>query len=274
MAGSPTVRRKRLSRLLRELREARGLTSEEVTRRAGFSRGKLTRMERDEWTRPNPADIETLLDIYKVTDPGEREELLTLARQARQRGWWVSYSDALGRGAYVGLEAEATRIRTVELMLVPGLLQTEDYIRAVLHGDDITDPEEADRRVEARLLRQQILTRADSPTLHVIIDESVLRKITPPLRHQMQRLLDLQEPHRLQVLPDRIGPHAAATGAFTILEFAEDPTVVYLETTDSSLILEEPEEVRRHEDRFNRLCTTALPPDESRELIQRRLDDL
>src|SRR5690606_11837486 len=108
VAGSPTVRRKRLSRLLRELREARGLTSEEVTRRAGFSRGKLTRMERDEWTRPNPADIETLLDIYKVTDPDEREELLTLARQARQRGWWVSYSDALGRVAYVGLEAEAT----------------------------------------------------------------------------------------------------------------------------------------------------------------------
>ncbi|HLU96478.1 MAG TPA: helix-turn-helix transcriptional regulator [Thermobifida alba] len=274
VAGSPTVRRKRLSRRLRELREERGLTSEEVTKRAGFSRGKLTRMERDEWTRPNPADIEKLLTIYKVTDPDEREALLTLARQARQRGWWVSYSDALGRGAYVGLETEATRIRTVELMLVPGLLQTEDYIRAVLRGDDVTDPDEVDRRVEARLLRQQILTRADAPTLHAVIDESVLRKITPELRGQLQRLLDLQEPHRLQVVPDRIGPHAAMTGAFTILEFTEDPTVVYVETTDTSLLLEEPAEIRQHEDRFDRLCAVALSPAESRGFIQHLLDSM
>ncbi|WP_020380460.1 helix-turn-helix domain-containing protein [Nocardiopsis chromatogenes] len=273
MAGSPTVRRKRLSRRLKELREARGMTSEEATKKAGFSRGKLTRMERDEWTRPNPKDIATLLDVYKVADEGEREAYLALAKQARQRGWWVSYSDALGKGAYVGLETEASSIRTVEALLIPGLLQTEDYARAVVRASGVTDTDEIDRRVEARMLRKQVLARPDAPTFWAIVDEAALRKVTPDLADQLQHLLDVQRTNlRIQVLPDSMGPHAAMAGNFVVLDFPEDPSVVYLESAEDQLFLEDPVELRQYELLYGYVQSAALSVDDSRAFIQERLN--
>ncbi|WP_017595875.1 helix-turn-helix domain-containing protein [Nocardiopsis potens] len=273
MAGSPTVRRKRLSRKLRELREANKLTSEQATKKAGFSRGKLTRMERDEWTRPNPKDISILLDVYKVTDPAEREAYLALAKQARQRGWWVSYSDALGKGAFVGLETESSAIRSVESLLIPGLLQVEEYARAVIRGGGVTDEDEIERRVEARMLRKQILTRPDAPTFWAIIDESALRKITPDLAGQLQYLLDVQRSNlRIQVLPDRLGIHAAMAGSFVILDFPDDPSVVYIETPEDQLFLEDADQLRRYELLYGYAQSSALSVDDSRALIQARLD--
>src|SRR5699024_4227581 len=218
VAGSPTVRRRRLARKLRELREAAGLTSEAATQKAGFSRGKLTRMERNEWVLPAPGDIEKLLDVYGIDDPVERGAYITLAEQARLKGWWVGYQDVLGKGAYVGLEMEAASIRTVETLLIPGLLQTESYARAVIRG-------------------------------HGIIDEAALRKITPELSDQLQYLIDVQRPNlRVQVLPNRLGPHAVMPGGFTILNFPEDPSCVYLESSGlNTLFLEEREDIRQHE---------------------------
>ncbi|WP_420087680.1 helix-turn-helix domain-containing protein [Nocardiopsis composta] len=273
MAGSPTVRRKRLSRKLRELREASKLTSEQATKKAGFSRGKLTRMERDEWTRPNPKDISVLLDVYKVTDPAEREAYLTLAKQARQRGWWVSYSDALGKGAYVGLEAEASAIRTFEPLLIPGLLQVEEYARTAIRGSGVTDEDEIDRRVEARMLRKQVLARPDAPTFWAIVDESALRKVTPDLAGQLQHLLDVQRSNlRVQVLPDRLGPHAAMAGSFVILDFPDDPSVVYLELAEDQLFLEEADPLRMYELQYGYVQSSALSVDDSRSFIQDRLN--
>lgn len=274
MASSPPLRRRRLSRRLRELREATGYTSEYVTaeakRRGGkWSRGKLTRIENNEWTRPDPRDVEALLDIYKVTDPQERDAYLTLAKQARQRGWWVSYSDVVGKGTYVGLEIEASRIRTYEALVVPGLLQTEAYARAVMSSHGVTDPSDIDRRVEAREMRKQILAKADAPRIWAIIDEAALRKIPVDIREeQLRYLVDIQRPSlRIQVLPDSAGLHAATAGSFVILDFPEDPPVVYREDVMSELFYEDPVEIDHCEMVYDHVHASALSVEESQQFL-------
>lgn len=276
MAGSPTVRRRRLARKLRELREAAGLTSDAATKKAGFSRGKLTRMERNEWVLPSPADVEKLLDVYEVTDPVEREAYITLAEQSRLKGWWVGYQDVLGKGAYVGLEMEASTIRTVETLLIPGLLQTENYAREVIKGHGITDEESVSRAVEARMLRKGILARPDAPSLHAIIDQSALRKITPNSADQLRYLLDVQRSNlQVQVLADSDGPHAVMPGGFTVLDFPEDPSCVYLETSGlNTLFLEEEEDIRQHEMMYTLAQDSALSVSDSRALIAEMLDSV
>lgn len=236
MAVSPPWSKLQLSNRLRELRETAGLTAGQVVARAremgehSISASTITRAERDEWTRPKLDQVDLLLTIYAVS-PVEREKLLALAREARQRGWWSSYTDVLGSGALVGLEPGASQIREVSVALIPGLLQTEEYARAVVVGGGITDAEEIDRRVEARMLRQRILTSPEAPQYWAIIDEAAIRKIPASLREgQLRHLLDVQRPAlRVQVLPDSAGLHAAVAGGFTKLEFADDTGLVYTE---------------------------------------------
>lgn len=137
--ASPTLRRRRLSRLLRELRDATGMTAGAVAKEAkersgktrGWSASKLTRLEGAEWKRAQADDVLTLLDIYGIDDAEERRAYVTLAREANQQGWWSTFGDALGNGHFVGLESEASAIRTYESMTIPGLLQTPEYARAV-----------------------------------------------------------------------------------------------------------------------------------------------
>ena len=179
-ASSPTLRRRRLSAELRALREVKGMTSVEATKRLDWSSGRLTRMERGEWVRPNPRDIRDLLDLYEVNDERKREYLLTLAREGRQRGWWHPYREMLSErySTYIGLEADAASVLTFEPLMIPGLLQTADYARGLLaggpseHGTD-----EIEKRVEIRLERQKLLTRDDDPLrLWAVMDEAVLRR--------------------------------------------------------------------------------------------------
>ena len=276
MAGSPTVRRRRLSNLLRELREAKGCTAQYVTDQLGWSRGKLTHIEQNQWKRPNRRDIEDLLDIYEVTDTERREAALALVRQARQRGWWVSYSDVWGAGTFIGLEAEARSIRTFEALAIPGLLQTEGYARAVIRSGGILDEEEIDRRVQARMIRKQVLAGPDAPLYWAIIDESALRKIGPDLAGQLQYLLDISKPTvGIQVLPDSVGPHAALTAPFVVLDFPEpDPSVVYVDTGSDELFLEKPPHLSRYETLWRHIQATALSVEDSRCLIAAHLDDM
>ncbi|GAA1994488.1 helix-turn-helix transcriptional regulator [Nocardiopsis rhodophaea] len=276
MASSPTLRRRRLSRHLRELREAKGYTAQYVTTEAKkrgvgrWSRGKLTRIENNEWTRPSPKDVEVLLDIYKVTDPEQRQAYVTLAKQARQRGWWVGYSDVLGKGAYVGLEIEASRIRTYQALLIPGLLQTAGYARSAMRSAGITDTDEIQRHVEARMLRKQILGNPDSPRVWAIIDEAALRKIPPEIREeQIRYLLDVQRPEvGVQVLPDSAGLHAATAGSFVILDFPEDPSVVYREDILASAFYEDPREISRCEVIYDHVHASALSVEDSRAFLE------
>ena len=273
MSGSPTVRRRRLSFLLRELREAKGFTAQHVTDALGWSRGKLTHIEQNQWKKPNRRDIEDLLDIYGVEAPDEREAALILGKQSRQQGWWVSYSDVWGGGTFVGLEAETRSIRTFEALAIPGLLQTEEYSRAVIRSGGITDDDEVDRRVQARMIRKQVLTGPDTPLYWAVIDEAALRK-SP--HGQLEYLLAVQGPRLgVQVLPDSAGPHAALTAPFVILDFPEpDPGVVYVDTGSDELFLEKPPHLARYETLWRHIQATALSVEDSRALIRSLIDPM
>lgn len=281
MTSSPPLSKRRLSRLLRESREASGLTADQVTEKARelgstrWSASKITRLERDEWVRPKLEDVEVLLDIYEITALPEREQYIRLAKEARQKRWWGSYSDVIGQGELTGLEPGASRIRDVALTVIPGLLQTQAYARAVVVGGGIADPDEIDRRVEARMLRQRILDpQADGPTYWCILDEAALRKIPEDLMEsQVRRMIDIQRPElRIQVLPDSAGLHAAIGGGFTILDFEEDSGLVYTESAARQKVHDETEDVEAFDLVYQYVSASALGIQESRDFLERLLD--
>jgi hypothetical protein len=221
--------------------------------------------------------VRDLLEIYGITDAATIDALVQLAREARRRGWWTRYTDVLGSGTYVGLEAEAGSLQSYESMFVPGLLQTEDYARALIRAMQIKpNPEILQRGLTARMARQEILARTDPPEIWAVLDESVVnRPVGGPevMRAQLQYLIEVTtRPHStitLQVLPLTIGAHIGMEGPFVILNFPArtDPPMVYLETATDGLYLDEPADVERYTLMFNHLVARALGPDESRTMI-------
>ncbi|SHG02198.1 helix-turn-helix domain-containing protein [Streptoalloteichus hindustanus] len=278
---SPTVRRRRLAMELRRLREAAGRTNEEVARHLGCSPSKISRIELGR--RPaSPGDVRLLLDFYGV-DGNEADALLAMAKAAKQKGWWHVYEDALPESfqVFVGLESEASGIRTFEPLLVPGLMQTEDYARAVLLTAVGADPSDVQRRVEVRMNRQKILQRREPVHLWVLLDEAVLHRPvggTAVMREQLERLLaEASEPHiTLQVLPFEAGAHPAMSGAFVILDFpsSADPTIVYLDSLTGGLYTEKSAEVQRFSLVWEHLRAKACAPDESAAIIAARTKEL
>ncbi len=273
---SPTVRSKRLRRELRRLREERGLTIEQATELAGgeWNPSTLGRWENGD-RRIRPGDLRVLLDVYDVHG-SQREALLTLAKEARQRGWWHRYGDVLPAdySAYIGLETEATSIRTYQQQLVPGPLQTEAYASAVISAGRPDDAADAiDRRVAVRLERQAILTREDPVRLWAVLDEAVIRRAVggaAVMRGQLQHLADMaaRPGIQLQVLPFAAGAHSAMAASFIILGFeAPDPDVAYLDTGTSGLFVEEASAVAHYKLMFDHLRAAALGPGESAALF-------
>ncbi len=275
---SPTVRRRRLRSELRRLRTELGLTIEDVQERTGgdIRISTLSRWETGERSvRPN--DLRALLDVYELTEGEEREALLTLCRQAKERGWWQSYGSAVPGWfqVYVGLESEASEIHQYAAELVPGLLQTADYYRAFLSASPADA--EISRKVEVRMARQERLTSADeAPELWAVLNEAVVRRNVGPngtMRAQLGRLAELADlPNvTLQVLPFGAGVHPAMDGGFSILGFPEpsDPSVVYLENAAGSVYLEELAEVARFDRMFSHIIAKALSPEDSRRLLSR-----
>lgn len=280
--ASPTLRRRRLSRLLFEQRDRAGLTAKAVAAEAkkrsgktrGWSESKVTRLETGDWKRLSVDDVLQLLDIYGVTDPAERAGYTGLVKEASQKGWWATYENVLGSGQLIGLEAEASSIRSYQSMTVPGLLQTESYARAMAVASSMGEAEDVDRRVEARMLRKAVFSRANPPAFWAVIDEAALLHITPELSDQLEYLVEVS--HRpnvgIQVLPVAGGPHAAMTAHFVIMEFPmPDPPVVYLEVATEELYLESEAQVRQYRRRFDFVQASALSVDESRALIQSHL---
>jgi transcriptional regulator with XRE-family HTH domain len=273
---SPSARGRRLRHELRRLREEAGLTHSEVARRLEWSASKLSRIETGQ-SRVQTGDVRDLLDVYGVTDTAVCDAMVQLAREARRRGWWTRYTDVLGSGTYVGLEADASALHTYESQFVPGLLQTEDYARAVIRaGQARPDPETLERRLTARMARQEILTRPDPPEIWAVLDEPVVSRPvggTGVMRAQLQHLIEVSTrpntPLTLQVLPLSAGAHPGMNGPFVILEFHSptDPPMVYLETATDGLYIEEPPDIERYTLRFNHLVARALGPDESRTMI-------
>jgi transcriptional regulator with XRE-family HTH domain len=281
---SPTVRRRRLRYELRRLRTERGLTIEQVQEASGgdIKAPSITRWENGERS-VRPTDLRLLLDIYDVHGDS-REALLTLARQAKERGWWQSYASAIPEWftVYVGLEAEAASIREYAAELVPGLLQTPEYYRAFLQTAPAAGTDEQiERKIEVRLARQERLTGDDPPEYWAALNEAVIRRVVggaEAMRGQLNHIAELGNLSHVnvQVLPFGAGVHPAMDGAFSILGFPEatDPDVVYLENHVGSLYLEEEAEIDRYARMFNHLMAKALDPEESRRVVARVAKDL
>jgi transcriptional regulator with XRE-family HTH domain len=278
----PTVRRMLVGAQLRQLRTAMGLSREEAGEAIRASEWKIHRLENGQ-VRFKERDIIDLLRLYGITDPDEVAAFIVLAREANTPGWWQHYSDVLPQWfrTYVDLESAASLIRTYEGQFVPGLLQTDDYMRAVIHDTHLESSEEVGRRVRLRLARQTLLTRDHPPRLWAVVDEAALRRPVggrEVMRGQLERLLDATKlPNvTLQILPFAAGAHAAMVGAFSILRFAdrELPDVVYLEHLTNALYLDKRDEVERYLDVMELLCVQSETPAKTVELLDRILNEL
>lgn len=275
---SPTVRRRRLSHALRELRKAAGITATEAAKRLEWDPSKVSRMERNEWKLPNVHDIRMLLDLYGVADERQREALVTLARESRLRGWWADYQDVF-RSSLPDFESGASAIRTYEALLVPGLLQSATYAMEVWRAGQVLDDALVERHVQARLARQEVLDRDTPPELLAIVDEAaLLKEIGGPetMAEQIRHLIEMAaRPNiTIQVIPNEAGAHAALTGGFTIFDFPEDPSLVYLETATDVLWLEQAEEYQRYSLIFSHVMNVALSPQESVRHMESQVDQL
>ena len=271
------MRRRQLMAELKRLREAAGLTQEDVAAQLEWHPTKVMRIETGR-TAPHPNDVRLMVEVYGLTDRDQVTALVKLARDARQQGWWYSYRDVLLNryDFFIGLESEATTIRDFELAMIPGLLQTEDYARAVISGGPLDyGAEEVARRVEVRITRQRVLTREDRPQLWAIMDESVVHRIIGApgvMRAQIEHLILAadQGGTTIQVVPYGAGPHPGLAGPFIILGFAEpsESDVVYLETVGGNLYVDKSEEARLFSNAFDHLRAVALSPGDTRAMLR------
>ena len=277
--SSPTVKRRRLAAELHASRERAGLTIDDVAQQLEWSAAKISRIENARG-RVLARDVKHLLRIYQVKEGSpDWDVLVTLAREAHQKGWWYPYSHAMGESfrTYIGLEAAAATLRTYESECVPGLLQTEDYARAIISSALSAGPDEdLEKNIALRMARQSLLTQDQPPELWVVINEAGIRSMVggpAVMRAQLDRLLEAShQPHvTLQVMPFSTGAHPGMAGAFSILSFAEpaDPEVIYVSYSSGSLFLEKPEELSRCALIFNHLRAVALSMGQSRDIIAR-----
>jgi transcriptional regulator with XRE-family HTH domain len=275
--NGPTALRIALGAQLRRLREDSHVSVADAAEAIRATHSKISRLERGR-SGAKQRDVADLLTLYGVTDEAQREELLALARQASTPGWWQPYNDVLPSWfeLYLGLEKAASIIRLYEVQFVHGLLQTEEYARAViLIANGRASAKEIDRRVSVRMKRQRLLTQPDAPELWSVLDEAVLRR--PPggpgvMRAQLEHLLEMTAlPNvTLQIIPFQFGPHAAAGGPFTILRFPEQdlPDVVYLEQLNSAQYLDHPDDVGDYLEVMERLAVQAETGTASQDLLR------
>lgn len=272
-APSPTIRRRELGAVLRKLRSDHGLTVEEVTARLMFSPTKLSRIETGQ-SGASPRDIRDLSDLYEVT-LAERERLMTLAREGKQRGWWQDYD--LPYATYVGLEAEATSIDVYHSATVPGLLQTEDYARAMLLAEvPPFSVVELEQLVRARLTRQENLMQSQGPRYHAVLDEGALHRLVggrAVMHTQLKRITESTERPNVtvQIIPSAVGAHPAMESVFTILSFGQPliSDTVYVEGLVGNIYRERPADLNRYKRIFGHLQTIALDVADSTALISK-----
>ena len=269
--SSPTVRRRELGALLRALRTGKGWTAEQVAGQLLISPSKISRLETGQ-RGASARDIRDLCDLYEVDDE-QRQHLMELASEGKQRAWWqplgLPYSD------YIGLEAAATSISDYGLATVPGLLQTPDYARAVVRAAvPKWVPDVVEQRVEGRITRQQHLFSEQVPSFEAVMDESVLHRVVGSpviMRAQLERLLELSElpSIALRVIPYEAGALPAPNNKFIILRFAQ-PTVsdvVFIEGLTGDLYLDDPHEVEVYNTTFRTLFNLGNGLDTTREII-------
>ena len=278
----PTVRLRRLAAELRRLRGEAQLSREQVEEQTGVNEGTLYRLETAR-ARPQRRTLMALLDLYEVDD-AVRIDLLAIAKSSDGQGWLRSYHTALPGeySAYISFEAEAQSVRNYESLFVPGLLQTEEYARAVVSGAlPIAAKDEVDQRVQARLERQQLLN-ADNPLeLWAVVDEATVRRMvggSQIMRAQLRHLIDMAaRPNvTVQIIPFEAGAHPGMPGSFVLMDFADplDLDLVYIDTLAGDLFLESDEDIHRYRQMFDYLRAIALAPDKTVNTISSALAGL
>lgn len=268
------MRRKTLGAHLRKLRAGAGLSAENVADLLGCSQAKVRHMENGR-TAPSKTELMVLFDRYDLHEDDRR--LLEETRQeARKRGWWSTYRLPNWFQDYVGMETDAIRIRTFELELLPGLLQTEDYARATnVVGSHMTEPTEVERKVAARMQRQKRLDEDPPLQVHAVISEAALHRcaadpgIAP---RQFKHLADMcrRASVQVQVMPFSAGLHESVAGSFTLLDFPSDtwPPSAYQEYAVGGHLVDDTNAVKALSDVFDRLCGHALSLSDSTALIE------
>ncbi|MFG3223426.1 helix-turn-helix domain-containing protein [Kitasatospora sp. NPDC048194] len=275
---NPTVRQRRLARTLKEMRVAAQMTIAQSARQLACAESKISRIEAAQ-SGIRLVDLRLLLDLYGVADQATRGQLEDLSRDGRLRGWWDRYSDTLSPlyADYISLEADASDAYSVETFLIPGLLQTEDYTRAVVRAQiEDASVEQVERLTKVRLERRSVLTRESPLRLWVVLSESVLKHQIggrAVMREQLDYLVTMaDQPNvNVQVLPEDSDVHAALFGPMVILSFPEstETDVVYVDSLLSTLYIEEPSEVFKYSNLFRRALAESLPRKESVALVKR-----
>ncbi|MBB2933074.1 transcriptional regulator with XRE-family HTH domain [Amycolatopsis bartoniae] len=278
----PTARRMILGTQLRRLREAAGVTRAQAAWEIRASESKISRMELGR-VGCKERDVVDLLTMYGVHDPAEREWAVEMVKQANRPGWWRSFNDTLPTwfDNYIGLEEAATRIRTYELMFVPGLLQTESYARAVISRGNPDNPDPTiEGRVAIRMRRQKLLTGPKPPRLWAVLDEAVLHRPVggmAVLKEQLEHLLEVIKlpTISLQIVPFDMSGYAVES-AFSLLQFAEPelPNIAYLEHLNGASYLEKADELELYGRAFDRLTVDAETPDRSRQMLIKRIAEI
>jgi transcriptional regulator with XRE-family HTH domain len=275
---SPTVRQRELGLRLRELRTAKNLTVEMVAKELLCSPTKISRAE-TAVRRATLRDVRDLCRIYEV-DAETSAELMELARDAYQPGWWTKYDD-LKINPLIGMEQSATAITSFGMYFFPALLQSAEYARAIIKGIAPKIEEKIlDGRVAARMERQKILQGPRPPKHRVVLDEAVLRHHiggAAVMRAQLDRVLSLMREDKttVQVIPYTVGAYGANDSNFTYLEFAGTklPDLVFVETMVSQLYIERPDEVDRYSEALDYLRDAALNPRDSARKIEEIRDE-
>ncbi|MFJ1746181.1 helix-turn-helix domain-containing protein [Streptomyces sp. NPDC088116] len=272
---APTVLRIVLGKRLAALRESAGVTREAAAQVLDVTPLTVRRMENSEVSLKLPY-VRLLLQAYGVAQT-EAEEFIELVKAANRPGWWHRYRDALPSwfSAYISLEDEASLIRTYEPHYIPGLLQTEDYARAVLKVGAHRNAEELERRVALRIKRQQLLAKPDAPILWILMEEAVLLRPVggaEVMRNQVDRLLEATElPNvTLQIMPFSVGPHLGAFGPFHLFRFdiPELPDVVYTENLTGAVYMEQRPDIAAYLEVLDNMSARAAPVDGTRAFLQ------
>lgn len=282
--SGPTVHRRQLGAELRRLRDAAGLRVEDAAATLKCSPSRVSRIELGNGRGvAKAADVRALCELYKVTDERQVQMLLDmLSLVSQQRGWWEDFRRVLPSGleVFVGLETDARAERVWEPLLVHGLLQTEDYARAVFQMGGRHSLQDINDLIQIRVNRQKLLTRKESPLeLWVILDEGVLRRPlggVDVMRAQLEHLVEVTELPNvgIQIIPLSMGGNPGLTGSFSILEFEEGDPVVYIESRAGNLYLEKRPDIREHISTYELLRSVALAPDESIALLKRATGEM
>ena len=276
---SPTARQRELGTRLRGLRNEHNLTVEDVAEKLLCSATKISRLETGA-RRPSLRDVRDLCGIYEV-DASTSAELMSLAKEARAAGWWTQYDD-LNLDPLIGLEDAATTITCYSMFYMPGLLQTQEYAQGIISiVAPKMDPHVVQQRVEARLRRQQLLSRDSGPQYNVLLDENVIRRgVGDPelIAAQLKKVLETINAGRavVQVIPFSAGAYATADGYFVLLEFegrADLWPVVYIEGLAGNQYLDRKVDIARYRECIDYLKARALSPQESESLIAKARAD-